>query len=318
MKRKKSKFFASLGIVLSIIFIFVVGFYFTLDKLLVPKYFSKYNIYNMKELVEVVKTMYLIPDESTFIKNPFTKNDESSAENKLLRVGFPKTANGKIDYSKITDSDFAIITSEDYEDDHLALSDREIASIMYQILDSGVLISELGGLSYLDTLNMFIKEVSIIPSGTSQSLIIGKDSFESFSEANISIIIKIDMTSAISRMAESFDTPLFLLNMLIPNTVYMTTSFDAIKNNDDGSWAYKNSSLSINGKTAKQSEVVLNLLISFIYSNDGTMTIQNLADEISEMSLLCFDLIGEIDFTNSIKNGSMPQNGVIIHLLKSS
>lgn len=316
MKRKKSKFFASLGIVLSIIIVFVVGFYFVLDKLLVPKYFSKYNIHNMKELTDVVKTMYVIPDESTFINNPFTKNDETSAENKLLSVGFPKTASGKIDYSKITGEDFAVITSPDYEDDHLGLTDREIAAVMAQILDSGVLVPELGGLSYLDTLNMYVKEVSITPLGTNKSIVIGKETFESFSEANISIIIKIDMTSAISRMAESFDTPLFLLNMLIPNTVYMSTSFDAVKN-EDGSWGYKNSSLSINGKTAKQSEVVLNLLISFIYSNDPTMTIQKLADEISSMSLLCFDLIGDINFTKGIKNGSLSQNGVIIHLLKA-
>lgn len=343
MKKLKSKlkFFITLGVVIVLLVGIVTGGYFAIDKIVVPKYFGKYGINNMKELVNMVKTMHNIPNENEFIINPHTKNDEASAKNKLIQVGFPKLSSGEIDYSKMVSSDFVVITSADYESDYLELTDREVAAIMDSILQSGVLIPELPQLSFLNTLSMSVKEVQITPTGVYEKIKIIiegnepeenepeenkleegelEESFyeiKNYSSADISITIKINLEDAISQMSKNLDVPLFLLNLILPNDIYLTSSFSTSVG-EDGKWEYSNSTLSINGKSAEQSKVVLNLLISFIYASDENMTIEQLANQIADLVGLSFEIIGNVQFTDEIKTGSVLQNGIRVKLTKST
>lgn len=311
MKKKKSKFFISLGIILVVLFSIVFGGYLALDKFLVPKYFARYGINNMKELVSLVKLMYTVPDEQTFITNPYSSIDKTTAENKLIEVGFPTNTKNELDYSKLVEKGFYVVTDSEYEGDFIYLSDKEIAAIMGQILDSGVLVSELPNLSYLDTITMEVKELSITP----DVLIEDEDSDNLYSSAQIKVIIKINLEKATKQMSENLDVPLFLLNMIMPQNVYVTSIFNLTLDKDNN-WQKSDSSLSINGKTPKQSEVLLNLLISFIYSSDENMTISNLSDQIADLTCKCFGLVGDVTFVDKIEVGSAALNGVRVPLIK--
>lgn len=316
MKKKKSKFFISLSITLAVIFSFIIGTYFLIDKVLVPQYFGRYNINNISELVRVATTMYSVPDEKKFITNPYSKQDELSAQSKLSSINFPTTKSGDIDYTKLVEPNFRVETDVNYKDDYLILTDKELSSIMTGILDSGVLVAQLSDLSNLDTLQMSVREFIITPfNNNSEEIIVDNNKYNTFDSANLSVTVKIDMSSAKSQMAKNIDMPLFLLNILVPKTVYMTTSFDITKN-EDGKWEYSNTTLAINGKTAEQSEIVLDMLISFLYSNDDSMTIQKLSDQIAYMSTSCFNVIGEFTFTDNITIGTAKNHGILLLLNK--
>ena len=317
MKRKKSNFFIVLSIVIASFCLLIFSSYLIIDMVLVPKYFSKYNINNLRELINVATTMYSVPDEKNIIKNGYSKKDEITASEKLVSIGFPTTSTGEVDYSKLIEPDFTVVTKYDYEGDYLALTDKEAASIMSKILESGILIPELSNLSNLDTLNMTVREMTFsnFDKENYEKVSVGEKIYNVYDKVTISSIIKIDMSSAISQMSKSVDMPLFLLNILVPKAIYLQISFDAERNLDN-EWITSNANLAINGKTVKQSEIVLNLFISFIYSGEDEMTIEKLANELATMSVKCFNTIGDLRFSDNISSGHNKENGAILSLNK--
>lgn len=295
-KNKTLRFFVTLLIVLVILGSLVVGGYFILDKAVVPKYFGEYGINNMGDLVEMMGTLYNNNDESDIVTNPFRESDKVSAENKLIGVGFPKLANGNLDYKKIAEGQFEVSSEASVE-----LTDKELASIVGEMLNSGVLAEKLPNLRYLNTLTFTMLEVIITP-----DVIIGEE--VDLNSAHMEFTVKIDTSSVRTQMANEMEMPLFLLNMIVPKTLYISVEFDLSIN--EGEWVYTNSSIGVNGRTSKQSEILLNLLIDFIFPPEDQMTLERLNEEFGGVIINGLELLGNVQFTNSIYSTS--QNGVIL------
>ena len=110
-------------------------------------------------------------------------------------------------------------------------------------------------------------------------------------------------------MAAAMDTPLFLLNMIVPQTMYITIDYDMQKNNE-GNWVVNNGFIGVNGRTAEDSQILLDLLIKFIFPEDEQMTVETLSKECGNILIQGMDLLGEISVTGNI--GTSKANGIIL------
>lgn len=294
-KNKTLRFFITLLIVLVLLGSIGVGGYFILDKVVVPKYFGEFGINNMGDLVQMMGTLYNSNDEKDIVTNGFTETDRVSAESKLIGVGFPKLANGNLDYKKLAEGDFYVSPDAQVE-----LTDKELASLLGQMLNSGILAEKLPDLKYINTLTFSMLEVIITP--MVENGVLNPNS------AKMEFSIKIDTSSVRSQMANEMEMPLFLLNMIVPKTLYINVNFglEISENN----WVYSNSSIGVNGRTSKQSEILLNLLIDFIFPVENNMTLEKLNEEFGGVVLKGLELLGNVQFTNSIY--STNQNGVVL------
>ena len=54
--------------------------------------------------------------------------------------------------------------------------------------------------------------------------------------------------------------------MIMPKTLYITLNFD-LGIDDQSEWVFENGNIAVNGRTAKESEILLNLLINFIFDS---------------------------------------------------
>ncbi|MBQ7579024.1 MAG: hypothetical protein IJT25_00625 [Clostridia bacterium] len=298
MKRNKTaRFFITLLIILAILASLGVGGFFLLDKVVVPKYFGSFGINNMQDLTQMMGTLYTSKNESKFITNPYTAADLSSAENKLKLVGFPTLETGRLDYKAIAEGSYIVES-----DAEVKLTDKELASVLNGMLASGILSEKLPNLKYINTLNMELLEIIITPFKIVNNI--------DPNSAKIELAIKIDTTSLKNQIADEMQTPLFLLNMIIPKTLYINLNFDLTANGEN--WEYTNSSIRINGKTSQQSEILMNLLIKFIFPEEDEMTMDKLNTELGGVLIEGVDLLGSIRFSNEIY--STKQNGVVITL----
>lgn len=298
MKKKKFKFVIVLISVLAVLGSACVGGYYAIDRLLVPKYFGRYGINDLPELVDLVQTIYVVPSEDTFITNPYTKADANSMTEKFKKAGFPMLSNGEIDFEAIAKDEYTRTPEEDFTDDFITLTDKEIATILNQILDSGLLVSNFSSLSYLDTLQMQIRQLSITPIEVeSPNSALASEQLLDYSSnsANLSLTVKISTESAKQQIAKNIEAPQFLIDWIIPEEMYITASM-ATKIDDEGNRIFTDTTLSINSKTPKQSEVLLSLLISFIYPDSENMTIDELATELGSLVVTGLDLLGDFEY----------------------
>lgn len=299
-KHKKSGFFLKLTIVLAILVAICCGAYFAVDKLVVPKYFSQYGIHNVSELVGMMKTLYNSPKENEIITNGYTKADESSANKKLIDAGFPKEdGTGKIDYVAVSEGDIKV-NSGVYH-----FTDKEIASVLNDIIASGVLQSNLTNLNHLNELDITVLEFVVSPKIVQS----GETFTYSKEKADISCTFKIDTSLVREQMAKEMDTPMFLLNMIIPNTLYITVNY-SLSVETDGTWKIASQDIAINGRTSEQSEILINLLISFIFPKEDEMTKDKLTETCGQILLQGIDLLGDLSFEYDIDGRG--GNGVTI------
>ena len=299
-KQKKSGFFIKLAIVLSILIAVVCGAYFALDKLIVPKYFKTYGIDGMGDLVSVVKTLYSQPKEKEIVTNGFTPMDRTTAIDKLLEIGFPETtAGGEIDYEKVARADFEVQKGE------FVFTDRQVASILDDMLDDGVLSNQLPDLKYIDTSNIDILDFIISPVLVGQS---GGQKVYSSTKADIKLLFKFDTTAVRNQMAKEMDTPLFLLDMIVPETLYFTTIY-TLELTEEGEWK-THGNIGINGRNAEDSEILINLLIDFIFPAEDSMTLDKLTVACGDILIQGIGLLGDLKFTTNIN--SHGTNGLII------
>lgn len=302
-KHKALRFFVNLGIVVLVIITLGLSGYMAIDKFVVPKYFGSYGITNMNDLVAIVKTLYTQPDEKTFITNPYTRKNTIDAVTKLKDSGFPVlvTDEMQLDYAKIVSGKDLKIDASKFPMD---FTDKEIAGIVDQMLSSGMLSSSLPDLAYLDTINMQCREVIITP--LVENGILNKNA------CKLSMVIKLDTDSVRSQMATYMDVPIFLLNMIVPETIYISTSLN-ISIDANGDWKYTGGTIAINNRTSTQSEILLNLLISFIFPPEDKMDAGKLLGTFGNIIESGLKYIGTIEFTNNIvlENGTK-SNGVII------
>lgn len=320
MRKSKTRFFIGLIIAVAVLFFSVLGGYFMIDKLLVPKYFGAYGINNLSELVGIVQTIYIVPDEEDFINNPYSEFDATSSNNKLVLAGFPALKDGNIDYEAIAEKDYTLTPDESFVDDFIVLSDKEVASIAANILSSGILVSNYPDLSYINTLNMEIKQISITPAETNVEENIYNEStlnpnseldriISTTTDAKLSLTIKIDTESARKQISTNLNMPLFLIDWIIPDTMYVTSTIDTFIDATTGERTYANASLAINSKTAKQSEVLLKLLISFIFP-DETLTIEELSSQLGSLAIEGMNVLGNFKFANIKSTSSTPLYGI--------
>ena len=296
-KKKRSNFFVRLAVILAILLGIVTGAYFLLDKLIVPKYFGSYNINTLGDLVSMVSTLYNTPKEKDLVKNGFTLSDKANAEQKLKDAGFPKFEDTSLDYDKIASGDFSISASEE-----LVMTDRELASILNEMVAHGVLTSKVPSLKFVNQMDLTILELNIKPKTDNSALGYDKKS------ASVNVIFKFDTATIIDQISQEMDTPVFLLNMIIPKTMYVTLSYD-LNINESGECLALNGNMSINGRTVKQSKILLDLMVSFIFPESENMTVDKLTDTMGETLIKGVDLLGNVEFRKNVKNG---QNGVAL------
>lgn len=299
-KHRKSGFFLKLTIVLAILVAICCGAYFAIDKLVVPKYFSQYGIHDLGELVGMMQTLYKSPKESEIITNGYTKADETSANKKLVGAGFPKEdGTGKIDYVSVSKGE-ASLNAGVYH-----FTDKELACVLNDILASGVVQSNLQNLNHLGDIKITVLEFIVNPKQVQE----GGGFTYSTNSADIFCTFKIDTSLVREQMAKAMDTPIFLLNMIIPKTLYISVDY-SISLGEDGNWKIEPQDMAINGRTAKQSEILIDLMISFIFPPEDEMTQEKMTEAIGGVLLSGIEILGDLSFEYNIDGTGT--NGVII------
>ena len=289
-KKRKRSLFASLIIVILCIASVFVGGYFLLDKVVVPKYFGEYGIHTMGEMMGMMKTLYTSPNENKLITNGFNELDKSSAEDKLKHV-FPTLENSEdIDYNSIAEG---VLKDGVHGPLTLEFSDKELASVIDEMLGLGLLEKKLPDLMYINTLKINILELTITPEELAEG--INPDS------ANIHAIFKIDTTDVREQMATEMEISSFLVDMIIPDVIYITLNY-SLELADDG-WTYVDGDISVNGRTAQQSEILLNLLIDFIFPKEDKMDLNKLTNEFGNILQSGLEILGQAEYK---------ENGIVI------
>ncbi|MBQ9790400.1 MAG: hypothetical protein IJW24_02270 [Clostridia bacterium] len=257
-----------------------------MDKAIVPRFFGDYGIYNISDLVGMMSTLYSSPDENKLVQNGFTELDIETAEDKLKNI-FPSKENSlELDYNAISEG-----KQKDGVEKPLTLefSDKEIAGVLDKMLGLGILARKLPDLEYINTIGINILELSINPE------ILG-DGINPES-ANIHAIIKFDTTDVREQMASEMGTSMFVLDMVIPSTIYITLDYHL--EIADGEWVYSEGNIGVNGRNSEQSEILMNILISFIFPVEDEMDLEKLTHEFGNILQSGLDLLGQAEYTES-------------------
>ena len=277
MDQKKPRILGRVIALLSIVLAVFVGGYFFLDLAIIPKYFGQYGIKNVPDLVGVVTSLYKSPNEKKLIKNPYTSQDLTSAINILQNANYKIASDGTV-------------IEEDFKGDStVILTDREVAALCNQLIDNGILMDALPSLNYLNMINISVLEVLITPDQQS------KDG-DNYSKANLEFIAKLETIDIREQIAEHMETPLFLLNMIIPDNLYFLVSYDLDLSKAENE-RVSNATIALNGRTAEQSEILMNLLIDFIFPDEDEMNLQKFTHTFGDIILQGIDVFGDFKFT---------------------
>lgn len=294
MKKKNPGFIFKVFVAFSLIFAIFVGGFFFLDKKIVPKYFGKYGIESVGDLVGVVSSLYKTPDEAKLIKNGFTQTDFSSAIVKLQKAGYKINDDGSMKETVF----------KDFQGDGIVqLTDKELGAVCNKFLGDGILVDALPDLNYLNILNISILEVKITPNEDVKNA-------DYYDKANLAVIMKIETKDICKQIAEQMDTPIFLLNMIIPDVLYFSISYDIdIKGEEIET---SNGSISINGRTEKQSKILIDLLIDFIFPEEDEMDMEKFTVELGNVIVKGIEVLGDFEFAGNFGAGDK-QNGVVVN-----
>lgn len=296
MKSTKSRIIARVITLLFVVISVFGGGYFLLDKVVIPRYFGAYGISDVPSLVGVVASLYKSPNEAKLVTNGYTQTDLTNAITKLQNANYKIDSNG-------------VITEENMPyfkgDGQLSLSDKEFAAICNKLIENGMLDEALPNLNYLNVINISILEVIITPNEES------KISENRYNSANISFIAKIETDDIREQIASQMETPVFLLNMIIPDVLYFEVSYDFDLSKQE-SERISNGLIAINGRTSKQSEVLINLLIDFIFPEEDGMDIEKFTNSIGDVALQGIDALGDFNFASGLGSSGV-QNGIVIN-----
>jgi len=289
MKKKSGRlsFALLLLMVIAVLGAVLLGGYFVLNNVVVPKYFSSYGITNMHDLVGMIRTLYSVPSEREMVTNSYSKGDLSSAINKLTEKGYPILSDGTFDFESFEQGKSG--------SGGIYLIDRELCAVLDKLLDSTEFSDILPNLNYIDTINMSLLELTIVPKTIDENQI-------DTTNAHIEFIVKVETTEVRSQMAKEMDIPVFLLNMIFPETLYLTANYNVnIDNSGSKSvWTTSDGTLSVNGSNGEQSEILLELLISFIFNEEDNMTIEKLVTNFGYIIEQGVELFGEIEFADGL------------------
>lgn len=291
MKKKKSGILGKVLVLLSVILAIFAGGYFFLDKLIIPKYFNQFGINGIPDLVDVVASLYNTPKESKLIKNGYSQTDHTNAISKLQAAGYKIEKDGTIKEENLGSFKGT---------GRLELTDREFAAVCNEFLSNGLLEEALSDLNYLNITKLTLLDLVLLPDEKSFD-----EESETYSKANISFIIKVDTTNLREQIAEQMNTPIYLLKMIIPDTIYFEVKYDIDLNEQENK---TNGSIAINGRTAKKSENLINVLISFIFGENEQMDLEKFTAELGEVAIEAIDSLGDFSF---VKIGK--QYGILVN-----
>lgn len=300
MRKKKTGFIFKLFVALTLIAAIFTGGYFFLDKKIVPKYFGQYGINSIPDLVGVVTSLYNSPKESSIVKNGHTQTDFSNAVVKLQKAGYKINDDGTMQ-----DNVF-----DDFKGSgKVELTDKELAAICNKFIADGILLDALPELNYLNVINISVLELTITPDKKSE---VGGI----YTKANISSIMKINTVDICEQIAKEMDTPKFLLNMIIPDNLYFSISYDIDLNEmeEDESRKITNGHIAINGRKEKQSQILINLLIDFIFPDSEEMNKDKFTHELGDVIISGIEVLGDFKFSGNLGTAKT-QNGVVVNSL---
>lgn len=285
MAKKGSGILTKVIALLCIVVVIFTGGFLFLDKMIVPKYFGQYGIKNLKDLVNVVSSLYSVPNESKFVTNAYTQADFTNAVKKLQAADYLIADDGTI-YEE---------TGREFKGEgNVKLTDREFASICDKLLEDNILVDALPDLKYLNIINISVLQVVFVVDEESYNA-----ENETYTRANISFIAKVDTTGIREQIATQMKTPIYLLKMIIPDQIYFEVEYDVDLTKEENE-RVTSGSMGINSKSAKQSEIVINLLIDFIFPADANMTLEKFTIDFGDIVLQGIDIFGEFKFVNNL------------------
>jgi len=279
MKEKKnhSGIWGKICIVVAVIVAIFMGGYFFLDKLIVPSYFSDYGISGMGDLIGVINSLYKNPKESDLIKNPWSESDYVSATTKLDESGYNINENGDI-----------VVENFKLNATNVELTDREFIAVCNKLIKQGYLEELLPNINYTNFDKIDILQFNInIDEESKQN--------DVYNAANINFIARLSTTDLIIQISQQMDTPESLLKLIIPSILYFEVSYDIdlSKPNDE---KVTNGSIAINGMSAKESEILINLLIDFIFPPEDEMNMQKFTKTFGDIILTSINELGDFKF----------------------
>ncbi len=293
--KKSTNIFGKIFLVFAIVVAIFFSGYFFLDKVIIPKYFDRYGIYGVSDLVGVVTSLYKNPNESKFVTNPYSQTDLKNAVTKLQAANYHINDDGTIPEEYFVDFK---------GDGKVELTDREFAAVCESMLESGILSSVLPNLNYINLINISLLEVIVEP-----DLDFKDEEDNTFTAADVGFIVKIETVDIREQIATQMGTPLYLIEMIIPKTIYFKINYH-IDLTQDGA-ERTNGTIAINGRTSAQSEVLINLLIEFIFPEDERMTLEQFTDTLGDVILKGIDALGSFKFANELGT-SGTKNGIVV------
>lgn len=293
MKSKKNFLLIKVaGILLFVVAIFASGFLF-LDKIIIPNYFGEFGIHGVGDLASVISSLYASPNENKLITNGYSDEDLNSGIQKLQNQGYKIENNGTI-----TDKNLENFRGEG----QFALTDREFAALSNAFLKSEIFEESISELNYINTINITVLDLTITPYDESYD-----ELTKTYKKANIDFLIRINTVDLRSQIATQMQTPETLLNIIIPNNLYFKINFDVDLTEDE----YQiDGSISINGRNEKQSEILINLLLDFIFPPEDEMDRAKFTKGIGEIILASIETLGDFSFAKGI--GDTELNGFMI------
>ena len=276
-EKKSSGVLSKVLILISVVVAIIFGGYFFLDKVIIPQHFSEYGINGMSDLLGVVSSLYKNPKESDLVTNSWSDADYQTAGAKLYESGYNIDENGDI-----------VIDGFKANADVVELTDREFAAVCNKLIDKGILSEVLPNLNYVNLLNVSILELNIIPNEE-------QGQGDVYSSANINFIAKLNTTDLINQVEKQMETPKSLLKMIIPDTLYFSVSYD-LDLEKSAEERIEQGTIAINGRTASQSEILINLLIDFIFPPEDGMNLMKFTQTFGEIILKGIDELGDFKF----------------------
>ena len=296
MKKKASGILAKIFALLCIVFAIFAGGYFFLDKLIVPKYFAQYGIKGMGDLIGVVSSLYTTPKESKFVTNAYTQSDFTRAIDELQVA----------DYLIADDGTIYTVEGRDFKGEgKVKLSDREFAAVCDKLLKDNILVDALPDLKYLNIINISVMQVVF---DIDEETFVEEDN--TYTGANVSFIAKVDTTGIREQIALQMKTPQYLLKMIIPDNIYFEVEYD-VDLTQESDERVTGGSLAINSKSAKQSQIVINLLIEFIFPETAEMTLDKFTADFGDIVLQGIDVFGKFKFVTTAGVNSN-QSGIYV------
>jgi len=99
--------------------------------------------------------------------------------------------------------------------------------------------------------------------------------------------------------------------MIVPETLDITVDYNMQKN-IDGEWDIDGVSMAVNGRTAKDSKILLDLLIDFVCPPEDEMTIDKLCNDFGNIVILALDVFGDVNVVKNVEGTNL--SGIIISI----